>query len=825
MERIDLGGAWRVTRAGSTEAIPAAVPGNVHTDLLAAGKIPDPYYRDNEDRLQWIGLADWEYRRMFSVPAGLLRCDAVRLCCDGLDTLATIRINGRRVGQTDNMFRRYEFDVRNVLRPGENEISVRFGSAERYVARRDRARHLPEWSAPRWVAGRCQLRKEQCNFGWDWGPTLVTCGIWRDIYLLACDEARLTDVHVQQTHRGGQVKLEVTAEAEREKLRRGPLRAAMTVSLNGQPVAEADAPFRRGQATVTLPIRTPRLWWPNGMGDQPLYEVTVDLLDARGAALDTQSRRIGLRTLRLVRKKDRWGESFHFAVNGNAFFAKGANWIPADTFATRVTRDRYAALLRSAAAAHMNMLRVWGGGIYEDDVFYDLCDELGICIWQDFMFACSTYPTFDEGFMDSVEAEARDNVRRLRHHPCMALWCGNNELEQGLVGPRWSDTQMSWADYRPLFDKLLAKVVRQLDPQRDYWPGSPHTPVGDRAFWKSPESGDVHLWDVWHGGQPFESYRTTQHRFVSEFGFQSFPEPRTVRGYTRPEDRNVTAPVMEHHQRSPIGNAAILHYMLDWFRMPDGFDRMLWLSQILQGLAIQYAVEHWRRNMPRTMGALYWQLNDCWPVASWAGIDYHGRWKALHYMAARFFAPVLLSAVEDTARGRVDLHVTSDRLKDCAGRITWTLMTTDGEPIARTTERVDVPAGKTSRTLRLELAEPVTKHGAEKLMLFADIAVGREIVSSTYAAFAKPKQMNLPEPQITARVKAVGDGVFLVRLRASRPALWVWLELTGTDATYSDNFFHLSPGDEVEILIHPASRLTVRQFQQKLKVRSLVDTY
>jgi len=340
------------------------------------------------------------------------------------------------------------------------------------------------------------------------------------------------------------------------------------------------------------------------------------------------------------------------------------------------------------ADANMNMLRVWGGGTYENEVFYDLCDELGICVWQDFMFACSTYPTFDEAFIENLRAEFTDNVRRLRHHACIALWCGNNELEQGLVGDTWNGGQMSWEDYSKLFDKLLPETILPLDPDRDYWPCSPHSPQGDRKDHSNPKWGDAHLWDVWHGRKPFEWYRTCEHRFNSEFGFQSFPEPKTVYGYTAPQDRNVTTRVMEHHQRSGIGNAVIMQYMLDWFRLPTAFDNTLWLSQILQGMAMKYAVEHWRRAMPRGMGTLYWQINDCWPVASWSSIDYHGRWKALHYMARAFYAPVLVSGVENTEKAEVAIHVTNDRMEDVPGAVSWRVTDSAGKVLARGRKKV-----------------------------------------------------------------------------------------------------------------------------------------
>jgi len=826
MQRLSLNGSWRVAKAEQRgAALPARVPGCVHTDLLAAGRIPDPYYRDNELAVQWVGETDWTYVREFDVPADFLRRERGLLRCEGLDTLATVFVNGREIGRADNMFRTWEFDARAALRAGRNRIEVRFASVVPYLKRRQDKRPLPDWGT---LKGRAWVRKEPCNFGWDWGPTLITCGIWRDVRLVAFDTARLTGVRIRQQHAQGKVSLLVTPEVERVAAAGDApeLRAVVSVALDGREVAETTAPVSAAGGSAELTVANPRLWWPHGMGRQPLYTLNVTLRDGQGRTLDATSRRVGLRTLRLDRHPDEWGESFQFVVNGLPFFAKGANWIPADSFAPRVTRERYADLLASAAAANMNMLRVWGGGLYEDDAFYERCDELGLCIWQDFMFACSTYPAYDAGFMRNVKAEAEDNVRRLRHHACLALWCGNNELEQGLVGNEWNDRQMSWQDYGKLFDELLPEVVRALDPDRDYWPGSPHTPPpGDRQNANDPDRGDAHLWDVWHGRKPFEWYRTCTHRFNSEFGFQSFPEPAAVRGYTLPADRNVTARVMEHHQRSGIGNAVIMQYMLDWFRLPAAFDMTLWLSQIQQAMAIKYAVEHWRRNMPRGMGTLYWQINDCWPVASWSSLDSAGRWKALHYLARRFFAPLLVSAVEDAATGRVDVHVTSDRMAAAAGAVAWRLTDLGGKSLASGRQRVTAAPRANTPVATLELGRFIEKRTPRDLLLWIELFAGRERVSENLALFARPKHLELRPPRISAAVRPAGDGAFAVTLKSRTPALWAWVEIEGIEARYSDNFVHLPAGRPVAIIVTPARKTAPAAFRRALCVRSLVDTY
>ena len=507
MLRHSLDGAWVLHGPVPYDPVPAQVPGCVHLDLMAAGLLQDLNFRDREKDQNFIGETDWRYRRSFEATPDLLAHDRVLLRCAGLDTLAAIRINDAVIGTADNMFRTWEYDVSPFLQPGGNTIEVIFSAPMPWLRQNEAEKGLLyAWSIGehRLNAG-AWLRKEPCNFGWDWGPTTVTSGIWRTIELVGFGMARLDDVRVLQDHpTPGRVTLTIAGAVER--VGAGDLMASVTLSLHGQAVATATVAVQDGHFTADLLVADPALWWTNGLGAQPLYTVSVRL--RRGETeLDSWARRIGLRTLTLERNPDAWGESFTFAINGVPFFAKGANWIPMDPFSARIRRAQYEPILQAAADAHMNMLRVWGGGIYEDDDFFDLCDELGIAVWQDFMFACGTYPATDAAFMANVAAEARDNVRRLRHHASLALWCGNNELEQGLVGPGWTEKTMTWADYGKLFDELLPDIVREEDPQRPYWPCSPHTPVGDRANFNDPTSGDAHLWGVWHGKLPAEWYR------------------------------------------------------------------------------------------------------------------------------------------------------------------------------------------------------------------------------------------------------------------------------------------------------------------------------
>lgn len=824
MDTIDLNGKWFVKQSGKKETIRVIVPGSIHTDLLAAKKIQDPYFRDNEEQMQWIGRAAWIYSRRFSVTPEFLQHDRILLQFDGLDTLAVIRINSREIARTDNMFRTWEFDIKPFLRPGDNTIDVRFNSTIPYIKKREKERHLPAWKGVHDVQGGNWVRKEQCNYGWDWGPVLVTCGIWRPVRIIAFSEARLDNICIRQKHSHGTVTLDITVLTDAILLSSTSV-VIISVTFQGKEAALGKAVVKSGKARLILPVQNPQLWWPNGMGKQPLYEVNVKLIGRDSTVLDTKAKRIGLRNLRLVRKKDKWGESFHFSVNGIPFFSKGADWIPADTFAPRLNYNDYARLIEDAVKANMNMLRVWGGGIYENDIFYNLCDEQGICIWQDFMFACAAYPSFDKAFMENIRQEASDNIRRLRHHACLALWCGNNELEQGLVGDTWSNTQMSWPDYSSLFDNLLPDIVAKLDPDRDYWPCSPHSPHGDRTDFNNPEWGDAHLWNVWHGRQPFEWYRTAMHRFVSEFGFQSFPHPATIRSFTKPTDRNIASYVMEHHQRSNIGNPAIISYLLDWYRLPKDFEMTVWLSQILQGMAMKYAVEHWRRYMPQTMGSLYWQLNDCWPAVSWSSIDSQHRWKALHYMARRFYTPLLVSAVEDQVKNNVAIFITSDLLKPNAGKIRWQITDIQGSHLDEGEISVHIPPGKSRSVKIVDAAGILKKYGPRNFMFWVELEVNGEVVSSDFASFARPKHLELLDPEIQANIRQTMNGSALITLNARKPALWAWLDLKNTDARFSDNFFHLQPHKPVSVEIITNDKMNLAEIKKQLQVRSLFDTY
>jgi beta-mannosidase len=807
----------------------------VHTDLRRHRLIPDPFWGTNELDLQWIEERDWEYRTAFTVPANLLADEVVELVADGLDTIATVRLNGRLVARTDNMFVGWRWDVKRLLRPGRNELVIRFGSAMKYI-RTQRPEHQPrEFNDP---VGRSQvIRKQPCQFGWDWGPRFVTAGIWRDLRLESWTGNRLDSVRVTQTQRrDGSVHLAFEPEFARQDP--GAM-VTGTVSLNGRVAAKIENRISK--------IEHPALWWPHGHGAQPLYTIDLTVTGRNGAEIGRWTRRLGLRTLELDRHRDRAGESFRFVVNGRPIFAKGANWIPAHSFVAGLTRDHYARDLRSAAAAHMNMIRVWGGGVYESEDFYDLCDELGLMVWQDFMFACSIYPS-DAAFRASVRAEARHQVRRLRHHACLALWCGNNEIAQLntldrahpgdlLAHPRLRQ------NYETIFHRLLPAIVAELDGVTAYWPssqwrGSLENSVSSPATHAAGEQrGDTHYWDVWHARQPVKDYEKWRFRFCSEFGMQSYCSPATQATFTPPDRRNVFGPLMENHQKNRAGNQIILDYVSRRYRFPRSQEALVYLSQLNQAYCMQVGVEHFRRNMPHCMGALYWQLNDCWPVASWSSIEFTGRWKALHHVARRFFAPAVVSAHipgdEDTRIGNyrtttvdeVHLYTVYDAPQPARGELRWELFHLDEHVIARGRKRVVLRPGESVRQQTVRFGRLMAQYGRDNLHLRIALVIGRRRVSEDTVFLSPPRFLNLQRPRTRVAIRAAGPREFVLTFRTSAFQHRFAFDFPGLAHRSDDNYFELYPDEPKTVRVWFDQAQSAARVRETLTHQSLVDTY
>lgn len=811
MTAQSLSGAWQMREFNSSKWLNATVPGGTYTDLLAAGQIPDPFFGENEKKVQWVADHDWEYCHELVVEPELLVQDRVELVCEGLDTLAEITLNGQPLAQTNNMFRTYRWDVKDRLWDGINTLTIVFRSPVAYIHARQKERKLPTLMN----GGMAHLRKVQSHFGWDWGPRLPVSGIWRDVRLEGFSAARLGDVHVQQSHDHGSVSLTASVHVENWSAE-NPTLQLLLIHPDGV-IQHVEAVVDRNEPNfLTLDVDSPQLWWPNGLGAQPLYQVQIVLLD-NGRCLDQQTFQVGLRRLELCQEPDAWGKTFTFVVNGVPIFAKGANWIPADSFPTRLTPERYERWIKDCAEANMNMLRVWGGGYYEDEAFYDLCDRYGILVWQDFMFACAAYPLDEPDFVENVKVEVEQAVRRLRHRACLALWSGNNEIE--MLWGLWKRHKSLTVACERFFYHDLPAWVAELDPDHAYWPSSPSS----GKFMKRTNSdafGDTHLWQVWHGLKPFTFFRKRFTRFASEFGLEALPSLKTIAGFAGNEKVNLDAQVMQHHQRCAGGNDKMLYYLLDRFRSPASFADLVYLTQIQQAECIRIAVEHWRRNRPRCSGALYWQINDCWPVTSWASVDHDGRWKALQYAAKRFFAPLALS-LEDKG-GRIRVFVANDSTTPWEGTLRWSLETLAGEVVGSGREAVCASPASATYLRDFDFKPIVKTYGAAQLAFTASICEGSKYLSRQTVLFAKEKYVSLANPELRWEVDQEWDHL-RISVTASALARYVALQLEGADVIFSDNFFDLSAHETVQIHCPFPDGWTVEQAKNALRVRSLAD--
>jgi beta-mannosidase len=817
MYKMSLSGAWQFSMAAKDDWLPAQVPGGVHTDLIAAGRIPDPFVADNELRVLWVAEEDWVYRRKFDVEPAMLEADQVQLVCDGLNTFATVTLNGVVIGRAENMYRHFRWDVKPLLKAAGNELVIAFDSTVRYITEQQAQREMAGVSQA--IPGGPHSRSAPCQFGWDWGPQLPPMGIWKDIRLEACSQARLTDVHLRQRHENGAVI--VSALVTVNAWTTGTLLSRLEIAQPGGSILAVEHEIVNGQALLEIEVEEPQLWWPNGYGEQPLYKIEVTLHDG-SRNLDVRAFRLGLRTIELRQEPDPWGRSFTFVINGVPIFAKGSNWIPADSFPTRITYHKMHYLLKSAVDSYQNMVRVWGGGFYEDEMFYDICDELGILVWQDFIFSCSTYPLDEEPFLENVHQEVVQNVKRLRHRTSLALWCGNNEMEEGIeawANFRVPDYEVLVNGYDRFFHHLLPEWVAKLDPDHAYWPSSPSSGTPFENV-KGQEQGDAHYWLVWHGRLPFTAYRTVFPRFMSEFGFQSLPPMETIKTYAEESDWNLTSYMMEHHQRHSSGNGLMISQMADLFRMPRDFASLVYLTMIVQAEGIRYGVEHWRRHMDRVKGTLYWQLNDTWPVASWSSIDYFGRWKALHYAAKRFYAPVLLSLREEG--NQVEVHVSNDLLNTWEGIVHWSLVTLEGQVVESSEELVAVKP--LSNQLIGTLTFPLTLDERRAVLLLAELRQGEQRIAMTVAAFVPNKHLKLTDPRLNVQVEQQGEQA-TIAVTAQSFARFVEVSVTGADVVFSDNYFDVPAGWTIKVHCPVPAGWTVAQLRDAVSVRSLFDSY
>ncbi len=805
-QRLMLHHNWEFRQVGTQQWMPAMVPGTIHTDMMANGKIEDPYYRLNEREVQWIDKVNWEYACSFSIEPAIYKKQNIVLVFEGLDTYARVYLNGVLLLETDNMFRTWKADAKPLLRVGENKLNIELLSPVFQGLAQ-----LEQWGYPlpgdNDQSGRGGMgpnkvsmfvRKAPYHFGWDWGPRLVTSGIWKPVFLEAFDDTTIDEIYVT-TRAISDRKASLQAQITTSK----PLQTGQKLMLivNGQETAIEQMDISENLTTLDFNIPNPKKWWPNGLGDQPLYKIEIQWLN-QGRLLDDTTVNIGLRTLNLIREPDKHGESFYFEVNGRPVFAKGANYIPNDVFLTRVTPEKYEYIVRSAAEANLNMLRVWGGGIYENNIFYDLCDKYGILVWQDFMFSCSMYPG-NADFLNNVRREAEQNVQRLRNHACLALWCGNNEMEYAWAegheerGWGWKQLYNSaqraqiWQAYDTLFHHILPQVVADYAPGQPYWHSSPSAGMGKLAK-DDNTSGDMHYWGVWHGQEPFSAFRKYKARFMSEYGFQSFPEFNSVKRYTLPEDYNIESEVMTWHQRSGIGNLRIREYMDAAYKVPANMEQFLYVGQVLQAEAIGGAMRIHRAAMPYCMGSLYWQLNDCWPVASWSGIDYYGRWKAMHYKIKEACKNQIIYAVIEDNELRV--YGVNDLPEKIPATLRLNVARFDGESLWNRPIKVVLPANSAALIYSMPLSKLPVKYSENELFMSVILAKGITTLDREILFFTTSKMLKLPEPEIKTRISDKGNHL-VIEISASKFCKNLMLTSQDNEARFSDNFFDLLPGE------------------------------
>ncbi|PXW92205.1 beta-mannosidase [Streptohalobacillus salinus] len=824
---------WLFKDKESETWLAADVPGSVQTDLYKQGKIKDPFYGDNERDLQWIDKKDWQYETQFQLTNQQLRSQC-QLVFHGLDTYTTIYLNNQLLLETDNMFRTYTVDINALAKTGNNHLCLEFRSPIK--------EDLPKLTALGYQLPAANddsemgeigdkklsvfARKAPYHYGWDWGPRFVTSGIYQPVELLIFNDARLTDVAVDQRKVEASEAV-VSAQFEADIRVAGQYK--FTVKTEGiEATKTVSLPVGKHRVALAVTINQPKRWYSHDLGDPHRYAFDF-YLEENDRMLDHVTKKIGLRKVKLIQTPDSFGKSFYIELNDLPVFIKGANHIPNDSFINEVTDDKYRKEIKDALFANMNMLRVWGGGVYEADIFYDLCDAAGIMVWQDFMFACSMYPG-DDAFLNNVASEAEDQLKRLRHHPSIVLWCGNNEIDSAWAhydengGWGWKQAftagqrEQIWNDYLTIFHGILKEKTAELVPREPYWPSSPMREVTNNEAQhalKATGAGDVHYWDVWHGKQPFEAYRDHVGRFMSEYGFQSFPEKATVDQFLTEKDYQIDSDYMLHHQKNGDGNHLIETYLSMYLPKPKDFPSFLYLSQVLQADAMKMAIEAHRERMPYCMGTLYWQINDCWPVASWSSVDYYGRYKALHYQVKRSYQELLLTAHE--ADGTIEVHGINDRQKTVHANLTYQLMSFSGEVVVGKSEDVNLLPQSSTSLIKLKRADLLSKLDPERHVLALTLKSNTETLAEQRHLFTRTKDLAIKQGEVT--LKQSSEGHFFIKSNVYQRALYLMTDVAGH---FSDNFFDLLPNEEKMITFHaddPSSNptITIKQMAEMIE--------
>ncbi|MBD3256725.1 MAG: hypothetical protein GF383_16645 [Candidatus Lokiarchaeota archaeon] len=868
VELLDLNDNWIISHIDKPIKVTSEVPATIFEVLIRNKIIDNPFYGLNEHNCKWVYESDWIYEKKFDLGKDFLEYSTILLRFRGLDTFAKIFLNGQYLGYAEDMFLTYEFDIKNILKAKDNELRLVFDSPTK-IAREEIERNGLKLVSPmEALPGIPYLRKAQYSFGWDWGPKLPDIGIWQPVELEGSNHIKIESVYLKQKFKYNlkSFKVKDLKQFSEAKVQTVDLIIEILLktdltnikALNYTLKVEIVSPdgknifkqilIKSKDNSVKFDIKKPQLWWTHDLGLPNLYDLKIGVF-SEYELIEEYIGKIGLREIKLVQEKDDWGETFYFSLNGIPVFAKGANWIPIDSFIPRGKKnDLYFKNLKRAQQANMNMIRVWGGGIYEDDEFYDICDRLGILVWQDFPFACHIYP-IDNKFLEKVEKEAIQNIIRLRSHPSLTLWCGNNEIEY-LWNALIADSDIKDEEmenefrkgYNELFEKCLPQIITKYDPERDYWVSSPSNGYVELKMGKinsnSPDIGDSHYWSVWHGGKSFKSYQSFNSRFMSEFGFESFPSIKTISSFCPSEHYDFESEIMENHQKNSDGNRKILRYMKRRFTIPKNFEDKVILSQITQAEAIQFGVEHWRRNRNsyRCMGTLYWQLNDCWPVVSWSSLDYFLRWKALHYFAKRFYSPLYPSVVQKGEK--IEFWITNDFRYNEKIRLKWNIYTLDGNLLINgsSTSKIESCSSVLINSIDQSRIGPLNGKISNLIVFYSMI----ELENPNKAPFRDfrllkaPKKYQFLDPNLSIKLKnisqvSIKNNNLKVIVKSENIALYVFIVSDLIDFVASDNFFALRPEESREITlgkvipVNPGDDLSKYDYGELLKVKSLYE--
>jgi len=783
MEKIDLNGEWIFKEADSDKWYKAKVPGCVHLDLMANNLIPNPFVGINELEVQWVEKTDWIYKKVFYLNKNFLNYPNIELIFQGLDTFAEIFINGEKIGATDNMFIPWSFKVKDFLKEGENSLEIYFHSPSKILE--EKAKKYPKLHGA-FYPPRVFGRKAQYSFGWDWGPRLATSGIWEPVYLLGWKTAILRDIWlpVGIMENKAQTNLEIEIEIAENSTLDIPLR----IKLNNKSVLEKklrlSLPEGKIIFKIPLSIQNPQLWYPSGYGSQPIYTLQLALVNNNGEILDKKEQKFAIRKIDLITQQED-EERFTFYINEIPIFAKGANWIPSDSFLPRIKEEDYRDLLEKAKNCEVNMLRVWGGGIYEKEIFYDICDELGIMVWQDFMFACAEYPEDDE-FLNKVQEEAEIIVKKLRNHPCIVLWCGNNENDWGYYAKWWGEREKFWGE--SIYHKIIPDVCARLDMTRPYWPSSP---FGGKDP-NSEKEGDRHSWTVWSGWMDYKGYILDNGKFISEFGFQAPPNKKTIESFiTTLKEYHPQSREIEFHNKQKEGTERIIRFLAGTFKIPINMDEYIYLSQINQGLALKTGIEHWRNNKFNTSGALIWQWNDCWPVVSWSIIDYYKREKPSYYFIKRSFSPLKVNI--ETTDNELFIYGVNDTLEDFEGKIIVELLTFRGGKKRSYNLDIIIPSNSSKKLFAVSRIKPNIYQEFLKVIL---LSKDNELIDRNEYFFAPFKHLDIPKAKIYYRIEQENE-FYKITLTSNFLALWIALTLDDTE--WFDNYFNLYPKESYSI--------------------------